>query len=922
MPVVQHDAFRPLVAEIMRQCSDLHRFHLGSEAPPFLKPGGDDHLLMRARERYDCFRAIQTQRPIPAVVDGKYVARDRTNPTSTKNAYEAAFLVKQWSLRIAVSRDIAGLLQEWSLIQGYIHDFDPYLFTDLIDLEIALHWGSLFKLCHGASEAHDKFKLMFLFATMSFNQKTDMAVIRSFIAISVFEGSKISQTLPQCPRFIRFRRDQVPTRDSLVQLMKPYRHPYPEDERAGLPIALHYKQRHKLEMLQIKHEQLSEQSCKAIADHLLSQWPSREQSTADLGGLPLLDCGLVFSAIEPEWQRLVDNYELSQHLKSVQELLNTCIATEDSTMLSSSEGEQEFFPMTGVSSIRTTMQDLLRKLLMHAIIPKRKLSTVDCLRRTASEVEPDCRNSMHEGAVTRSLVLTHQYPSSQYQNDTRPQAGLSGLISELRIIVRSFALSADPTRQLYGSDLNSSVRSLVEFQRSKSEDVAGASLQTDLAALDTSIPLSRYTLHEQLASIRISSREVEKWLELGAMLPDVTPVTLLEMLRPGALPKDLDVVRDIIIEYGESIVGLQQMLRIRSALQREDEIQLASELHHGRATWRAKDHIDWLLLEIDFNLSIRPDQLEVAEAMTSPLNRNNFVLQMNMGQGKSSVIVPMVVSELANAKNLVRVVVPRPLLQQTAQLLQDRLGGLIGRKLRHVPFSRKSSTKIVDMRMYFNLHVEILKSRGVMLTLPEHILSFKLSGLQELSNGHIQQATSMLNVQAWFTRRCRDLPDECDHMLAVKTQLIYPSGAQSTVDGHPYRWKVVQSLLKLVKTHLILLRSDFSRSIEYVPRAPGTFPTIYLLNSDVKDALIRRLTDSVLRGEGGIIPVDSCSQDELESISSFLREAHFPKTSAEKISRVFKSKIDARQQLLLLRGLIIHSILLLGLAKRWNVQYG
>ena len=155
------------------------------------------------------------------------------------------------------------------------------------------------------------------------------------------------------------------------------------------------------------------------------------------------------------------------------------------------------------------------------------------------------------------------------------------------------------------------------------------------------------------------------------------------------------------------------------------------------------------------------------------------------------------------------------------------------------------------------------------------MLSFQLSGLQELSNGHIQQAKTMMELQEWLCRKCRDILDECDHMLAVKTQLIYPSGGQSLVDAHPTRWCIVQDLLKLVKTHLAKLRRDFPRGVEVIERSPGTFPTIYLLNQLVKDALMNRLIDSILKGEGSLLPIEGCSHNELQSIASFLREAQF-----------------------------------------------
>ena len=228
-----------------------------------------------------------------------------------------------------------------------------------------------------------------------------------------------------------------------------------------------------------------------------------------------------------------------------------------------------------------------------------------------------------------------------------------------------------------------------------------------------------------------------RWLELGGLLPALSPLTLLEVLRDGPQTKKLGVIQSGILSYAESLVSLQQLLRIQDAHRQGDVIRLLDERQNAAHTsWKPRDHIDWLLLELDFNLIIRGDQLQVAQAMiASPSMASNFVLQMNMGQGKSSVIIPMVAAALARDENLVRVVVPRSLLLQAAQLLSSRLGGLINRKLKHVPFSRKSPTDLDTIRAYHQLHFDVQKGRGVLLALPEHLLSFQLSGLQELSNG-------------------------------------------------------------------------------------------------------------------------------------------------------------------------------------------
>jgi hypothetical protein len=183
--------------------------------------------------------------------------------------------------------------------------------------------------------------------------------------------------------------------------------------------------------------------------------------------------------------------------------------------------------------------------------------------------------------------------------------------------------------------------------------------------------------------------------------------------------------------------------------------------------------------------------------------------------------MPMVAAVLADGSNLLRVVVPKPLLLQTAQLLHARLGGLLGRELRHIPFSRKTPTRSAIIEAFHGIHRDIQKSSGILLALPEHLLSFMLSGLQRLSDARIPEAASMIKVQNWLARRARDVLDECDNILALRTQLIYPSGSQKTVDGHPYRWEIAEALLGHVDGHLHNLHKGYPHSIEVVRRGQG-----------------------------------------------------------------------------------------------------
>jgi hypothetical protein len=295
--------------------------------------------------------------------------------------------------------------------------------------------------------------------------------------------------------------------------------------------------------------------------------------------------------------------------------------------------------------------------------------------------------------------------------------------------------------------------------------------------------------------------------------------------------------------------------------------------------------------------------------------RSNIVLL-----GKTSCIMPMAAAVLANGKNLLRVIVPKPLLLQTAQLFHARLGGLVGRELRHIPFSRRTPTCSNAISMFGKIHRDIQTSSGVMIALPEHLLSFKLSGLQSLSDGRVSDAQRMLQVQSWMNRESRDILDESDYTLALRTQLIYPSGSQVTVDGHPYRWEIIEKVLGMVHSQIWDLHQRFPRSIEVNFRQGGV-PFIFFLRKDAEDALLELLVEDIIHCQNTILP-KHCSSLDRAAIKEFISVAKISSKVDKRIRNIFPEKPASRQAVYLLRGLFIHRILLKSLKMRWNVQYG
>lgn len=282
----------------------------------------------------------------------------------------------------------------------------------------------------------------------------------------------------------------------------------------------------------------------------------------------------------------------------------------------------------------------------------------------------------------------------------------------------------------------------------------------------------------------------------------------------------------------------------------------------------------------------------------------------------------MAAALLADGKRLVRLIVPKPLLPQTAQILQSRLGGLIGMETRHIPFSRQTPTTAELMNSYQDLHMNLLTTRGVILTSHENVLSYKLSGLQRLADKKLDEAEHMISFQNWIDTNCRDVLDESDFTLAVKTQLNYPSGSEMPVDGHPFRWQVIEELLSMVAHFVPDVQRRFRRSIEILDR-PGWFPMMQFLKPDVVDEIHNHLLANICSGRASFLrPTAPTSPAQQSAIREVLCRQHLDSKLYREVMTLYPHSESAAKQLLIVRGLITHKIIPTCLSKRWNIQYG
>jgi Protein of unknown function (DUF3638) len=299
-----------------------------------------------------------------------------------------------------------------------------------------------------------------------------------------------------------------------------------------------------------------------------------------------------------------------------------------------------------------------------------------------------------------------------------------------------------------------------------------------------------------------------------------------------------------------------------------------------------------------------------------------------MGEGKSSVIVPLVSAVLADGSRLARVVTLKPLSNQMFQLLISRLSGLAGRPIFYMPFSRNLKINASVVQRLSALYRQCVADGGVLVIQPEHILSQKLMCIDTLlaSRGDSEKlsiAQELKVLQDWLAKVSRDVLDESDEILHVRYQLVYTAGEQMPVEGHPNRWYTTQEVFSLLRAHAGELHARFPKTFELDETQKG-FPIMRILDHDVSRTISSLIADDALKGVLSGLPLAILSPQIREATRQFIVQRDVSKEDQDTI-RSHCAGTTLWKGILLLRGLLVNGRGILGYVlkeRRWRVDYG
>ena len=443
--------------------------------------------------------------------------------------------------------------------------------------------------------------------------------------------------------------------------------------------------------------------------------------------------------------------------------------------------------------------------------------------------------------------------------------------------------------------------------------------------------------------------ENELMLARSGLWPRISPRSLLEQLTLSKRHRLSTRWKKKLVDLGQSISLLQRARRLSELSSQEHRAEYEREANSdGQSGWDPLEYPDWLLVELESNLLIRLVQAEIAMEMLQPKSKQNSVMQLNMGEGKSSVstvsliqrttfliaipqvIVPIVAAALADESRLTRVVVLKPLARQMFRLLCRTLGGLTNRRIFYLPVDRSLRPDPTIAKKIHDLLAECMRVGGVLLCQPEHILSFKLMTLETLSASPSSPLSkSLVRTQIWLEENARDILDESDEILSPKYQLIYTIGRQHAPDGDSMRWKLVQETFELVRAYAHSERYRGSLSIEV--SSPQRFPQIRIFTQECGQRLLLQVADRVVLGD--LLPSFSFrhfSPKDRRKLLKFITKRDVDESLYEQVTQICRHHDGSTSNnpavlkpILLLRGLLGHGVLLTVLKeKRWRVDYG
>ena len=530
--------------------------------------------------------------------------------------FETATLVANWTGHRQVSLNIWEQFQAWDVfsteVDTHISFDNPDAWLSKCPSEI---WFSLFSLCLNVSKERDIFGLTFALGIASYRSDIDNRMIHAMCAIAANSPSAslrdAASLLPQASMFLLSPGHTLKL-EEVKRIAEEHRLSFSSSLQAALPRHVLETETEAADRRWRDYCSQKDAQCQSLATYIFRQWP---QSVPVMPHLFSTDYSLIHelpfkNVVSELFRSRLLNRRLFQHSEELQVAFDQIphrapVATIPMLAMVPNTPEVEtpypnYVPITLWGLVRSNGR------LVSSPQAAASLSKGSYGSKQPSPSEPVLvRNISTRRSSTRELVL---------RLSERNYSGLSDrYISDLRQCVETLETQSEPSVEhfRYAHMPQTSPRSEALSKPSVWEDVQTA--------------LSPQTFPEEVVSY-------------AGLWPCSGPESLISLLSLHHRREVHDDWKAALVGCAERLATIQRKRRIAAfeylGLQSERAKETAN---HGGLGWEALTYPDWLLIQLDANLLIRPVQASIAHEMMSPKSEQNTVMQLNMGEGKSSV---------------------------------------------------------------------------------------------------------------------------------------------------------------------------------------------------------------------------------------------------------------------------------------------
>lgn len=271
-------------------------------------------------------------------------------------------------------------------------------------------------------------------------------------------------------------------------------------------------------------------------------------------------------------------------------------------------------------------------------------------------------------------------------------------------------------------------------------------------------------------------------------------------LVPRLSLRSRSIFKAATLQYMELCVLKDKIERLHtSTIISQSPSYFVDELSSVR-TWKSGDHLYWLAFEVEGRLQIRHERYVVAKHL---IDNPGSVCQMNMGRGKTRVILPMLFLYFSHRHRgrVVRAHFLTPLLSETRQFMHQHLSASSILNLNFVeqPFHRNIDLDTDRLNLLREDLEEAKECEKFLMIAPEHRMSLELKRLDLESSNH-DERHSMMEVldDILDDDQYVDILDESDAILHHKYHLIYAVGVPQQLENGENRWLVAEALLRAI----------------------------------------------------------------------------------------------------------------------------